>query len=177
MEKAAVVSIHKKGSFHSVANNRPVSFTIVLCKVQERVIMAAFYQHLLRNGILSDAQNGFVHRRSCPSNLLTFPDGVMKLTEDGRCVDACYFYFNKPFDLINLRLLIHKMEALRIGSECFHWVRSFLNGRVFRLRVERETSTLASVRSGVPQGSVIYIFDISSFLTRNCLLFGDDVKL
>ncbi len=59
-KEAEVVPIHKKGSCHSVANYRPVSLTSVLCKVQEQVIRAAIYQHLLQNGILSDAQHGFV---------------------------------------------------------------------------------------------------------------------
>ncbi len=137
-KEAEVVPIHRKGSFHSVANYRPVSLTSVLCKVQ--VIRAAIYQHLTRNGILSDAQHGFVHRRTCLSNLLTFLDVVTKLLENGQGVDACYLDLRKAFDLVNHRLLLHKVKAVGIGSGCVRWVRSFLSERVFRVGLVGATS-------------------------------------
>ncbi len=67
---AEVIPLHKKGDAANVGNYRPASLTIVICKAQERLIRQAMYQHMASNGILSDAQHGFVHKRSCLSNLL-----------------------------------------------------------------------------------------------------------
>ncbi len=75
-KKAEVIPLYKKGDTRDLGNYRPVGLTSVICKAQERLVRQAMYQHMVANSILSDAQHGFVHQRSCLSNLLSFLDGV-----------------------------------------------------------------------------------------------------
>ncbi len=76
------------------------------------------YQHMVANSILCNAHHGFVHQRSCLSNLLSFLDGVTKMLEDGDDVDMCFMDFKPAFDLVNHRLLLVKLRALGFGVEC-----------------------------------------------------------
>ncbi len=80
------------------------------------------YQHMVADGILSDAQHRFIHQRSCLSNLLSFLDGVTEMLEDGDYVDVCFMDFNKAFDLVNHRLLLERLRALGFGEDCIAWV-------------------------------------------------------
>ncbi len=75
-KESEVIPLYKKGDTMDVGNYRPVSLTSVICIAQERLVRQAMYQHMVANSILSDAQHGFVHQRSCLSNLLSFLDGV-----------------------------------------------------------------------------------------------------
>ncbi len=108
------------------------------------------YQHMVSNGILSDARHGFVHQKSCLSNLPGFLGGVTSMKEEGEDVVMCFLDFNKAFDLVNHWLLLVKLRALRFGGDYIEWVRSSLGNREFRTRVEGEVSDWAAPPSEVP---------------------------
>ena len=64
------------------------------------------------------------------------------------------------------------------------WIRAFLTGRTQRVRVEREFSSWAQVKSGIPQGSVVgptlfvmFINDMPDAINSMCQLFADDAKI
>ena len=63
-------------------------------------------------------------------------------------------------------------------------VKSFLSDRKQRVCVENEFSSWTSVKSGIPQGSVlgpilfvIFINDMPDIVKSMCLLFADDAKI
>jgi len=62
--------IFKKGSRSDVNNYRPISLTSVCCKPMEKLIRDALLQHMITNGFLSDSQHGFIHGRSCTTQLV-----------------------------------------------------------------------------------------------------------
>ncbi len=92
--------------------------------------------------ILSDAQHGFMLRRSCLTNLM----GIhLKITR---------------------------------------WGEEFLKNMTFRVQLGGHLSSEGTVKSGVPQDTVlgpllflIFINDLENELTCNHLFFADDVKL
>ena len=67
---AEVRPIFKKGSKTSPGNYRPVSLTSVCCKIFEKFIRDALYDHLINNNLLCKDQFGFCKGRSCVSQLL-----------------------------------------------------------------------------------------------------------
>jgi hypothetical protein len=71
-----VVPIYKKGLRKIAENYRPVSLTSVPCKVFEGILRDVMMTHLLNNELISDAQHGFVPKRSCVTNLLEFLDFI-----------------------------------------------------------------------------------------------------
>ena len=74
----------------------------------------------------------------------------------------------------------------KIKSSPFHWISSFLSGRLQRVKVGSSVSNYCSVCSGIPQGSVIgpllfnlFINDITDELNPSVTvkLFADDVTM
>ena len=52
---AIIVAIHKKWSKSKPDNHRPVSITSAICKVMERIIRDSILQHMMTNGLFSNA--------------------------------------------------------------------------------------------------------------------------
>ena len=83
------------------------------------------------------------------------------------------------------------MNVFRIKLKCYGidgntrtWINSFLTDRKQQVVVDNATSDIASVTSGVPQGTVlgltlflIYINDIADNITSNIRIFTDDYVL
>jgi len=67
---AHVTPVFKKGQSGDISNYRPISLICVPSKILERIIANRILDHLYFNGILCDAQHGFVKRRSTCTNLL-----------------------------------------------------------------------------------------------------------
>jgi hypothetical protein len=95
---ANVTPLFKKGDKSKAGNYRPVSLKSIPCKIMERVIRDAVFEHSNQNNLLSDCQHGFVEGRSCATNLLGVMDDWTKLLDEGKPVDAMYLDFSKAFD-------------------------------------------------------------------------------
>ena len=92
--------------------------------------------------------------------------------------------FAKAFDRVNHRLLLHKLHCYGIRGSILSWISSFLHDRRQTVVVNGNRSSFISVRSGVPQGSVLgpclflaYINDLPNNLTSRTRLFADDTTV
>ena len=111
--------------------------------------------HMITNGFLSDCQHGFVHGRSCTTQLVQFVDKLSELLDQGIGVDTVYLDFAKAFDSVPHHRLLQKLESYGIRGSLLQWIRSFLLSRRQKVAVGAAVSTWAEVLSGVPQGSVL----------------------
>ena len=112
--------------------------------------------------------------------LLTCHD-LAKVVNDSGQVDMLVLDFAKAFDTVAHKRLLGKLESYGIDGNLYGWIQSFLEGRTQRVGVDGETSGPASVKSGVPQGSVlgpllflIFINDLAEHTTSTVRLFADD---
>ena len=72
-----------------------VSLTSVCCKTLEKLIRDALLNHMIVNGFLSDTQHGFVHGRSCTTQLVQVVDKLSELLDQGIAVDTVYLDFQR----------------------------------------------------------------------------------
>ena len=86
-----------------------------LLKVLEKILRTKIVEHLTKYNLLSAAQHGFVRKKSCLTNLTCFLDKITKRLDEGQEVEVCYLDFSKAFDLVNHRLLLHKLSQFSIG--------------------------------------------------------------
>ena len=82
-------------------------------------------------------------------------------------VDVIYIDFSKAFDSIVYSKLLFKLSSLGITGKLLAWLAAFLHNRSQCVAIENVFSSVSSVISGVPQGSVlgpvlflVFIYDI-----------------
>lgn len=147
----------------------------------EHVVVSAIMSHADYQNILYPLQHGFRQHRSCETQLLEFIDDVSKNLENSTQTDVLIMDFSKAFDKVSHNLLLHKLNHYGIQGKTNRWIKGFLSNRTQAVVLEGETSDYISVKSGVPQGSVLgpslflfYINDIPSGLNSTTRLFADD---
>jgi len=123
---ANVTPIFKRGKRSSSANYRPVSLTVILCKVQESLIRDKVIEHLDLYKLIKDTQHGFVKNRSCLTNLLFFLEEVTNYIDSGYPVDIIYLDFQKAFDKVPHKRLLHKLAAHGISGDLLLWIENWL---------------------------------------------------
>ena len=183
-KEANITALFKKGSRADASNYRPVSLTVVVCKILEHIVHSHVMGHLERYNILTDQQHGFRAKRSTETQLILTNHDIARELNSKREVDVAILDFSKAFDKVPHQRLFYKLSHYGITGSLLKWVESFLTGRSQRVLVDGQASDPAAVTSGVPQGTVtgplwflLYINDLPNRLRSTCRLFADDCLL
>ena len=109
---------------------------------------------------------------------------MVEQIDGGKVVDVIYLDFRKAFDVINHSVLLGKLRAIGFSYQMLGWIESFLVSRSMCVSVGGSDSSVFSVGSGVPQGSVlgpllflIYVNCLGHHLSCRWYAFADDFKL
>jgi hypothetical protein len=79
---AAVKPLHKKGDIKNIQNNRPISLLSVSSRILEKLMYNRLITFIGRNGILTDAQNGFRKERSTESAIHSFLESMQEAVQN-----------------------------------------------------------------------------------------------
>lgn len=181
-----VTPIYKKGDKTDPSNYRPISLTCTICKLMESVIKEQMMSYLLENNIITKHQHAFITNCSTASNLLECTHDWQMSLNTKNTTDVAYIDFSRAFDSIVFSKLIFKLQCYGISAKLLKWIECFLYNRFQCVVIDGKFSPVASVDSGVPQGSVLgpllfllFINDIDSVCSANTVLqlFADDCKL
>ena len=182
---AEVVPIFKKGRRSEPGNYRPVSLTVTVGKLLERIVKDQIVNHLETNNLISNSQHGFRSGRSPQTNLIEYLNTTTKWLDEGKSFDVLYLDFAKAFDVVSHGRLVLKLRMFGIEGRLLKWLEDWLAGRKQRVRVEGKYSDWEDVLSSVVQGSVlggtlfdIFIddIDVAAFLAW-IWKFADDSKV
>ena len=77
----------------------------------EWVISEAIRDQLKVNQGIRPSQHGFMNRRSCLTNLISFYDKVTHLVDKGKAANVVYLDFSKAFDTAPHSILVEKLAA------------------------------------------------------------------
>ena len=183
-KKANVTAVFKKGSRQVASNYRPVSLTCVSCKVLEHIVFRAIMDHVDFHKILVFFQHGFRSKHSCETQLVNTIEDLAKGLNDKQQLDLLILDFSKAFDLVAHKRLLSKLQYCGIHDQTLTWIKNWLTGHTQCVVVDGESSEDTSVRSGVPQGTVLgplmfilYINDIGQHTSSTIRLFADDCLL
>ena len=182
---ANVVPIHKKGSKNNIENYRPISLTSIVMKQFEKIVRQKLMEKC--ESLINPNQHGFLPKKSCTTQLVTFTDSLALSLNSNYRVDTIYFDFMKAFDSVNHDLLLQKLkQSFKVDGILLRFIVNYLKGRKQSVVISDATSNSIDVNSGVPQGSIVgpllfvlFINDIDVGLSddTNITLYADDTKI
>lgn len=181
-KSARICPVHKSGPKTDVTNYRPIAVLSCFSKVSEMCLYSVIYGYFKPE--ISNAQHGFVPRRSTTTNLVSLTQYVCNMIASGAQVDVIHTDFAKAFDTVCIETLLTKLADLGLPGSLLSLLESYLTGRVNYVRVAGIFSDPYIATSGVPQGSnlgpllfLIFINLIARSLTCGVSLYADDAKL
>ena len=158
------------------SNYRPVSLTVVACKILEHIIYSHVMKHLEKHHILTDQQHGFRAKRSTETQLLLTNYDITSELNSKKEVDFAILDFSKAFDKVPHRRLSYKLCYYGITSCLLTWIENFkLTGKA---PIQHQ---LTPVYCRVPWQDhfgfccISTIFPIS--WSPTCRLFADDCPI
>ena len=155
-KKANVIPIHKKDSRSCKSNYRPISLLPVFGKMFEKIIYLSIYSHLLKNRLLTH-QSGFQAGDLSINQLLFITHKIYGSFDNVPSLEtrAVFLDQSKAFDRVWIVGLLYKLECNGISRKLLNLLHNFLTDRQQRLVLNGKNSSWLTVRSGVPQGSVL----------------------
>ena len=182
LKEARVIPIFKSGIKEDVENYRPISILPTLSKIFERHIAEQIHQYFKETDIIHKTQSGFRKDHSCHTALIRLIDNWVTDIDSGKLVGAVFLDLRKAFDLVDHKILIHKLKLYHFSDRTVDLFKSYLSNRHQTVIVKNVKSNNLTMKSGVPQGSIIgpllfllYINDIAfSCNNLNLDLYADD---
>lgn len=173
----------KGGDPFDVNNYRPINKYKVFAKMMDFLMYTKLFPYFRK--YIVPHQHGFLESRSTITNLSIYTNFIVSQNNVGKAVDSIYIDFTRAFDLVNLNLLLKKLEAFGVFGNLLSWLESFLKGRIQMVKIKNFISDIIDVLSGVGQGThmgpllfLIFINDIVKCI-KYCeiSLFADDTKI
>ena len=138
----------------------------------------------MRPNIFS-VQLGFMTKRLTITQLLEYLDKIYPNKETNLERFSVYFDFCSAFDQVPHHILLSKLAKFGFDYTFLQLFSSYLSDRTRISRIEKTSSSIGYVTSGMPQGSVLgpllfvlFINDMPiGLLISDCYLFADDSKL
>eukprot|EP00061_Rhincodon_typus_P011107 g35886.t1 len=105
---ANATPLFEKGGRQKVGNYRPVSLTSVARKMLEFIIKEEIVRHLDTNCSIGQTQHRLMKGRLRLTKLLEFFEDIMRTVDNGEPVDVVDLDFQKAFDKVPHKRLLHK---------------------------------------------------------------------
>ena len=145
----------KQGEASDLNNYRPISVISVIAKVFERIVYEQSYNFLSNEDIISTRQSGFRSLQLTVTALLEVTDNWAFKIDRGNVNAVVILDLKKAFDTVDHDIVLSKMNLYRIKGIALDWSRSYLTNRTQRCLVNGSLPTICSLKSGVPQGTIL----------------------
>lgn len=178
---ARVNPVYKSGPPDSVDNYRPISALPLFSKIFEKLTLNRMNSFIMKYDLLTPSQFGF--RKGCSTT-----HAIIKLLTHvtqayhRRQYSACFFLdLRKAFDTVDHRILLQKLEHYGFRGHCYKYLKSYYQNRNQYVHLNGHNSITMTVKSGVPQGSILgplcfslFINDLPLAVEEITVLFADD---
>ena len=133
-------------------NYRPAYNLSFMSNVLEKVVLSQILQHVNSNRLLSDFQLVYRPYHSTETALLKATKDPFSAME----VVVVLLDLSAAFDTTDHKILLHRLHhVFGFGDTVLTWFQSYLENRTQIVTIHGKHLTSASLRHGVPQGSVL----------------------
>ena len=108
-----------------------------------------------------------------------FLDDIRREVDVGNMVGAVFIDLSKAFDTLGHSILLGKLPAYGVHDNELIWFTDYLFGRQQYVQLGKGTSSMQSIYSGVPQGSILgplvfnlYFNDFADHLLKTNVLIN-----
>ena len=146
--------------------------TLLPPKIAERHVHNALYNFLYENDLIYIRQSGFRSKQSTQTALIKIIDDLLFNLDNDRVSGMVLVDYRKAFDMIDHILLLQKLEVYGLSRDSLQWFTSYLKERRQLVKLGDKQSSVAIVRHGIPQGSIlgpllfiVFINDLPLYVT------------
>ena len=128
----------------------------------EKAVQQQLLKYLEINNLLSNYQFGYQKKKSTQSAAVLLTDNIRKSIDKRDLVESVFIVLTNAFDPISHELLLDKMATygIREREKENDWFTDYLFKRSQRVALDNTLSTEFHLTCGVPQGSILWLFDI-----------------
>ena len=124
MKLADIVPIYKTKEKYKTTNYRPISLSITISKILEKLLYTRTYQFLNSTNQIFKSQYGFRSKHSCENAVQELVGEIVKGYELQKNTVSNFLDLNKAFDTIPHSILFQKMYRYGIRGSVLDWYRS-----------------------------------------------------
>jgi hypothetical protein len=182
-----IVPVPKIDNPTELDHYRPISILPCLSKIYEKILATQLLEHLESQSLLPQTTSGSRKGHSTTTVLLHIADICRKALKSSEITILSLLDFSKAFDTVNhskfLQLLIH----FDFSNQSIFLFQSYLADRKQYIEHQTKKSTILSIKSGVPQGSILgaiifnmYVASINFQITDkgfNTINYVDDFQI
>ncbi len=185
LKTAFVFPLLKGGDPLDLDNYRPISTLPILSKIFEKIMMKQMLLFLDKFKIIVRCQFGFRAGLSTIDAVHQYLTNVYSAFEESDFIATIFLDLRKAFDLVDLDVLLNKLNHLGFRGRTLQWFESYLKGRKQVVVIDGVSSEELVVRRGVPQGStlgpILFILYINDMCRSSDVLsfthFADDTTV
>ena len=154
-KEAVIILFHKSGKPSKLPSSyRPISLLSSIAKLFEILYLPRLLKVIDAKKIIPDQQFGFRKKHSTLEQLHRVTNFIEKALENGHYCAAAFLDVAQAFDKVSHKLLIQMLAKL-IPKCHVNLLKSYLEGRFFKVRVGEDLSVPKPILAGVPQGSAL----------------------
>ena len=187
---AQALPLLKKGNSDPTipSNYPPISNLSTISKIIERLVLSRTTSHVSSSPNFNPFQSAYRKHHSTETTLLRIADSLRNICATGHAAVLVSLDLSATFDTLDHNILIDILNRhFNISDLALSYFRSYLSQRSQFVKMDNFFSSLTSLNSGVPQGSVLgpivfslYTSPMCSIIVQHELLFhqfADDITL
>ena len=136
-------------------NYRPVSLLPSVSKVFEKIVFNQLYKYFQDDKLFYPSQYGFRVGQPTEMAALELTDIILQDIDTKHISLPIVMELSKAFDTLDHTILFSKLNYYGIGGNELNWFSSYLSDRQQYVEIDGVSSTLLSLKTGVPQGSIL----------------------